>query len=497
MAVYTKLHSEQDPLAKPGAGGATRQGRSAPAKPSPSDANPSLVFAKQHPYDDFEEFDTKRSRYEYLGSVAKRVNTLFPFAYRDWHDAFLKSCESLSHVHGHSFTTAWRLTIGWSTNPALENGFSLHPIWAFPLLPGSQVRGLMKAVAEMELLEGPTVVPQPPEELPSEPPAALLAALDGPAAWRLRAIFGSLSLTDSAEGAPETAFGRFSRWLKLIPKVEIRPVWLDARRRLAELCEEHTGGLVACLDAVPAPEQRNVLSVDVLTTHHKDYYTSLYENRMEPPADTEDPVPIHFLAVPPGVEFEFRFRLRMPVKDDDEISEHCSSALGGWEDTDVLRQLEHWLARGLEELGLGAKTSAGYGYFQRGRADTSTRPGATRSQTAAGRPAATRGAPTRPAAGRVAPAPRVAPPQRPTPPPRPAASPEARIRELLPEGFDERQLAAKIDEVFRSEETDDIKSGFAARVKALFSATLSRWSQSPDTTKRRRVERLEAAIRRP
>ena len=50
-------------------------------------------------------------------------------------------------------TTLWRLVAGFVTSPALESGLVLHPLYGF-CLPGSTVRGLVRQVAEMELVAG-------------------------------------------------------------------------------------------------------------------------------------------------------------------------------------------------------------------------------------------------------------------------------------------------------------------------------------------------------
>lgn len=98
-------------------------------------------------------------------------------------------------------------------------------------------------------------------------------------------------------------------------------------------------GSVVMLEAVPIERPRVV--VDVLTPHVKPYYDSGNANGQpaSPPAEYHSPVPIRFLAVS-----GHRFR---------------SVVFGPSDDVEKAVEL---LCGGLAELGIGAKTAAGYGY---------------------------------------------------------------------------------------------------------------------------------------
>jgi CRISPR type III-B/RAMP module RAMP protein Cmr6 len=83
------------------------------------------------------------------------------------------------------------------------------------------------------------------------------------------------------------------------------------------------------------------LELDVVTCHHRDYYAG----KSPTATDTEEPVPVVFPAVAPGHVFAFAFApLRGAVA---TLVQHARS----------------WLATGLSVFGLGAKTNAGYGWF--------------------------------------------------------------------------------------------------------------------------------------
>jgi CRISPR type III-B/RAMP module RAMP protein Cmr6 len=97
-------------------------------------------------------------------------------------------------------------------------------------------------------------------------------------------------------------------------------------------------GAVVVLDALPVSPPEVV--VDVLTPHVKPYYDkdSAGEPK-EPPAEYHNPVPVRFLAVE-----------RTPFQ---------AWLIGRPDDIEQLGEL---LGDGVDELGLGGKTAAGYGY---------------------------------------------------------------------------------------------------------------------------------------
>lgn len=88
--------------------------------------------------------------------------------------------------------------------------------------------------------------------------------------------------------------------------------------------------------------QLGKLELDVVTCHHRDYY----DGKLPIATDTEDPVPVVFPAVAPGHVFLFAL-----------------APLRG-ADAPLVRHARAWLATGLSVFGLGAKTNAGYGWFE-------------------------------------------------------------------------------------------------------------------------------------
>ena len=100
------------------------------------------------------------------------------------------------------------------------------------------------------------------------------------------------------------------------------------------------GGLSGLPSEVP---DLGKLELDVVTCHHGDYYANPDSVTA---SDTEEPVPVVFPTVAAGQIFVFAV---LPLRD-------CSSEL--------LTEARTWLTNGLQLFGLGAKTAAGYGWFE-------------------------------------------------------------------------------------------------------------------------------------
>ncbi len=99
-------------------------------------------------------------------------------------------------------------------------------------------------------------------------------------------------------------------------------------------------GAVDFLDGIPL--KAACLELEVMSPHHPKYY----QGESPIPHDCEDPVPLPFLRIAPGSQFEIALVLR----DRRAPREHLQRAL-------------EYLEKGLQEWGLGAKTSSGYGVF--------------------------------------------------------------------------------------------------------------------------------------
>lgn len=170
----------------------------------------------------------------------------------------------------------WRLAVGLGRESVLETGFATHRVYGLPLIPGSALKGLTAAYAQ-------------------------LVAGVGPQDNSFRLVFGSQESKDAAAGG------------------------------------------VIFFDAFPAHPPR--LKLDVMNPHYGPYYRGEQDcGRPIPPADYLSPVPVYFLTVE-QTPFLFTLAARNRTAND-----HLKTAMG-------------WLKAALAEMGAGAKTTSGYGYF--------------------------------------------------------------------------------------------------------------------------------------
>jgi len=101
-------------------------------------------------------------------------------------------------------------------------------------------------------------------------------------------------------------------------------------------------GLVIFYDALPKPGDFH-LDADVITVHHPDYY----QGGKKPPADWDSPTPVPFITA----RGTFRFYLGLVPLPEGEVEKGRK----------VLELAALLLKKALEEEGVGAKTTLGYG----------------------------------------------------------------------------------------------------------------------------------------
>ena len=224
--------------------------------------------------------------------------------------------------------TDWRLVTGLGRKGPLEVGFTFHR-YGFPILPGSSLKGLARAWGLLRVAE----------------------ALDVADLGRLDA---ALSQDDNEKFEKE--------W----PALAQAPKSAAVARRTADGWRELFGttanaGRAVFLDAIPAAAAVPTLDLDIMNPHYPKYYQGF-----EAPTDSQNPIPVYFLTVAADTEFQFAVGWR------GSLDEHAKS---------YRRTAQTWLRQGLLNLGAGAKTSAGYGYFV--AVETAAAPAGAPAQTAA------------------------------------------------------------------------------------------------------------------
>ena len=203
-----------------------------------------------------------------------------------------------------------RLIVGLGAKGALEMGITLHHSTGLPYIPGSALKGLARTYALLTLAEKGGIAQDKLEQFNAD---LILGKYDDmPNAEDYRMIFGwgvdgKFNLTTSRAG-------------------DI--IFHDAM--VYDLSDAVDGGAI--------------FTLDVMTPHVPKYYRS---NGKDAPTDADSPNPVTFLTVNAGIIFAFAVGSRPGV-------------------TDESRKLARkWLRNGLQELGVGSKTAAGYGIFKK------------------------------------------------------------------------------------------------------------------------------------
>lgn len=230
----------------------------------------------------------------------------------------------------------------------MENAGLCLDRFGVPYIPGSAVKGCARRMAIQELYEraagfqpalGPESLIAKSERL--DRCAQLLVQIARVFGWceldwsgrsdqsDFRYACGGADWEEIRERAAKLIFAAFPNW---------KP---DPKKSLWESLPNYAGS-VSFLPAYPVGSPPSPdLELDVVTCHHRDYYTG----KLPVATDTEEPNPVVFPAVAPGHVFAFAV---VPLR-------NCDATL--------LTQARNWLKAGLETFGLGAKTNAGYGWF--------------------------------------------------------------------------------------------------------------------------------------
>lgn len=265
--------------------------------------NPGLIFERFAP-DWSDRATLKKDGLEAVRTAAEKADRALLQAW----NARWAACAQAAHAEPFSLKTDWRFIAGLGRKGSLEVGFTFHR-YGFPILPGSSVKGIARAWALMKIAQRVT--------------SPSLKELD------------DILSADGDQASEERK--RYERW-KTQQTAEVQGEADDFR---AVFGTRVAAGRAVFFDAIPAGVPR--LELDVMNPHFPQYYQGA-----APPADWQSPVPVYFLTVAPDTEFRFAVGWRGPLDGE-----------GGR----LRDQAKEWLIGGLTELGAGAKTSAGYGYF--------------------------------------------------------------------------------------------------------------------------------------
>lgn len=237
-------------------------------------------------------------------------------------------------------TPEWRFAVGLGNESAIENGFTFHRLYGFPIIPGSAVKGVARRAALDEIADAFGVPRLGLDE------AKKRAEAKEKNRHRQEKYDMPLVKLDELLSAPdEKSEKKAKEVLSKERGMENFNLKAEHRARIDQFREifgtQSAAGKAIFFDAMPAEAPR--LEIDVMNVHYPDYY-----GKDEYPTDSQNPNPIPFLTVG-RTPFWFAVGWREPM------------------DADAHAQAITWLKTGLTEFGIGAKTAAGYGYFEKDR----------------------------------------------------------------------------------------------------------------------------------
>jgi CRISPR-associated protein Cmr6 len=228
----------------------------------------------------------------------------------------------------------WRMIVGLGAENVHETSMTLHHIYGVPYIPGSALKGIARDAAIADLCS----------EVKNEKPDVMDALISMPDSnetdkeKKEKEInkCGKVKRQNEDSVSPESS---------TIDKIIARwPAFETARQLFGG---QKQAGKVIFLDAFP--ENGVSIKLDIMNPHYPKYYSG-----DEAPTDWQNPNPIKFLTVE---NTSFNFALALNKKETDKNRNKINSNHA------LLDVAEKWLRKALEEQGVGAKTSVGYGYF--------------------------------------------------------------------------------------------------------------------------------------
>ena len=259
---------------------------------------------------------------------------------RDAHLAFLKSILDAVCIHMENQS---RLLLNMAGGVMENAGVSLERFSGMPRIPGSAVKGVARTAAIQQLLDAD-----------QKDKAGLLANIALAFGWVSDNWQDKPSKKQKLmDGTPAPREDFFYACPEEYPAVKsAAQTIIKATLGLPEnaLFPKQFAGLVAFFDALPIRRpQGGDLQLDIVTSHHPKYYTG----EMDVALDIESPNPVVFPAIAAHHVFTFAVAPCPASKFfDHELRLRLRDAA------------KSWLFDGLSLYGIGAKTAAGYGWFE-------------------------------------------------------------------------------------------------------------------------------------
>jgi len=210
----------------------------------------------------------------------------------------------------------WRLVINLGAASVYETSLLFHRNYSTPYIPGSAVKGVTRHWAILKFAE---------------------------------------KLQEAKSFSFEDAIKEIDKALENGKDLGMKVNGVKFSELIEIFGTQNKKGEVIFFDALPIIEQeKDFIVLDIMNVHYKPYYEAsereLKENKEKTPGDWHSPTPIFFLAV----EKRTKFRFALASKNKNEDSKN----------KDLVKKAKELLKEALKNIGIGAKTSAGYGYFE-------------------------------------------------------------------------------------------------------------------------------------
>jgi CRISPR-associated protein Cmr6 len=266
-------------------------------------------------------------RPEWRSQMQEKLNAL-----QNRHEAMLKWYKQRDFAVRHiEAKPVWRFVVGLGAAHVLETGITLHRLFGLPIIPGSALKGAARTWALLKLAEElgvPILSPTEAAAKSQTPLEKFEAVILSQESEREQAALLSQLLQDST--IPDEAPIR-----NLSPQ-ELREKWQPFFEVFGST---ERAGSVIFFDAIPLEVPK--FQLDIMNPHYPNYYCTQGQN---PPADWESPNPVFFLTV---TETTYRFAIAARSEQGNRLLDFA----------------EKWLKGALADLGIGAKTSADYGFW--------------------------------------------------------------------------------------------------------------------------------------
>jgi CRISPR-associated protein Cmr6 len=255
-------------------------------------------------------------------------------------------------------TTESKLIVGLGVSNTLEIGITLHHVYGFPFIPASAIKGITRTWTLINLANqlGVPMICTPSSEEEER---------KGEDDRKPKTPFQQLVNLLDTSLLPEQEFTR-QKQITVFQRIQQHSAVADLNGAICTMTFEDftkhkyvgffqrifgypgSSGNVVFFDALPTDAPR--LAVDVMNVHYPDYYS-----KQELPSDDQNPIPITFLTIDKETDFCFAVAPRRYRYGNDGNNAN---------DMDDARMARTWLQYALCDIGVGAKTGAGYGYFQ-------------------------------------------------------------------------------------------------------------------------------------